>query len=80
MACVYVYVIILTFLGPEKLGQSFDVDHDDDLAEATGTTAIGASTGKQADRDEERGSSEVDPFHKPPLPERSQAREMDSKL
>lgn len=65
MACVYVYVIILTFLGPEKLGRSFDVEHDDDLAEATGKTAIGASTGKEVEKDEERGSSEAGHFHKP---------------
>lgn len=59
MACVYVYVIILAFLGPENLGRNFDVEHDDDLAEATGTTAIGVSTGKQADRDEEEGPRPV---------------------
>lgn len=65
MACVYVYVIVLTFLGPENLGKSFDVEQDDDLAEATHATAIGSSsTGKQADRDEERGSSEAGNFHR----------------
>ena len=65
MACVYVYVIILAFLGPENLGRSFDVEQDDDLAEATETTAIGSSaTGKQADRDAERGSSESGHFDK----------------
>lgn len=65
MACVYVYVIVLAFLGPENLGRNFDVEHDDDLAEATHATTIGSSsTGKQADRDEERGSSEAGHFHK----------------
>jgi SHS family lactate transporter-like MFS transporter len=29
MACTYVYVICLTFLGPEKLGRSFRVENDD---------------------------------------------------
>ena len=67
MACVYIYVIILAFLGPENLGRNFDVEHDDDLVEATGTTAMGASTGKQADRDEERGSSEAGHSHKSPI-------------
>lgn len=63
MACVYVYVIVLAFLGPEKLGRSFDVEQDDDLAEATQGRAIrSSSTGKQADRDEERGSSEAGKF------------------
>ena len=65
MACVYVYVIILAFLGPENRGRSFDVEQDDDLAEATHGRVIGSSsTGKQADRDEERGSSEAGNFHK----------------
>lgn len=34
MACVYVYVIILTFLGPEYLGRKFDVRHDHDIQDA----------------------------------------------
>ena len=67
MACVYVYVIVLAFLGPENLGRSFDVEHDDDLVEATGKNAVGASTGKQAERDEERGSSEAGQVHKSPV-------------
>ena len=36
MGCVYAYVLLLTFLGPEYLGRSFDVAHDNDMAEATG--------------------------------------------
>ena len=32
MACVYVYVIVLTLVGPEHLSRSFDVRHDDDMA------------------------------------------------
>jgi len=36
MACVYVYVIILTFVGPEHLRRSFDVDHDEDVREVAG--------------------------------------------
>ena len=54
MACVYVYVIVLAFLGPEYLGRSFDVEHDDDLAEVTARTAGGGSAGKRAENDEER--------------------------
>ena len=34
MACVYVYVIILTLVGPEKRGHKMDAKHDRDLAEA----------------------------------------------
>jgi SHS family lactate transporter-like MFS transporter len=32
MACVFVYVILLTIAGPERLGRNFDADHDADLA------------------------------------------------
>jgi MFS transporter, SHS family, lactate transporter len=35
MACVYVYVIILTFVGPEYKGRLFDISHDTDMEEAT---------------------------------------------
>lgn len=34
LGCVYVYVILLTFLGPENRGAHLDVAHDADLAEA----------------------------------------------
>ncbi len=40
MACVYVYVIILTLLGPEHLRRKFDVVHDDDVREVAGDDAI----------------------------------------
>lgn len=36
MGCVYAYVIILTFLGPENRGRSMAAHADHDLAEATG--------------------------------------------
>ena len=36
LGCVYAYVILLTFLGPEYLGRNFGVAHDNDMAEATG--------------------------------------------
>ncbi|KAF2465714.1 carboxylic acid transporter protein-like protein [Lindgomyces ingoldianus] len=35
MGCVYAYVILLTFIGPEYRGRKFDVAHDNDMAEAT---------------------------------------------
>lgn len=35
LGCVYVYVILLTLIGPEKLGRNLDVNHDADVAEAT---------------------------------------------
>jgi SHS family lactate transporter-like MFS transporter len=40
MGCVYIYVIILTFVGPEYLGRLFGVAHDQDLEEAAGHDAI----------------------------------------
>ena len=39
MACVFVYVIVLAFVGPENLGRKFDVAHDDDMEEAAGHDA-----------------------------------------
>jgi SHS family lactate transporter-like MFS transporter len=41
MACVYVYVIILTFLGPEYKGRSMAAHNDQDLAEAAGQASHG---------------------------------------
>ncbi|KAK9771753.1 putative Major facilitator superfamily domain-containing protein [Seiridium cardinale] len=35
MGCVYAYVILLTFIGPEHLSRSFDASQDVDLSEAT---------------------------------------------
>jgi SHS family lactate transporter-like MFS transporter len=40
MGCVYAYVIVLTFIGPEYLRRSFDVAHDSDVAEAVGHNTI----------------------------------------
>lgn len=36
MGCVYAYVILLTFVGPENRGRNFDVAADEDLAAVTG--------------------------------------------
>ncbi|KAL6702466.1 Carboxylic acid transporter [Coniothyrium glycines] len=36
MGCVYAYVILLTFLGPEYRGRNFDVAADEDMAAVTG--------------------------------------------
>jgi SHS family lactate transporter-like MFS transporter len=43
MACVYVYVIILTFIGPEHLRRKFDVAHDADVREVAGEETIVAA-------------------------------------
>ena len=46
MACVFVYVIVLALVGPERLGRRFDVAHDEDMAEATGSDTV-ATAGHQ---------------------------------
>ena len=52
MACVYVYVIILAFLGPEYKGRDMGVSRDGDMQEATGGEAMGrrseGSSGKDS--------------------------------
>lgn len=44
MACVYVYVIVLTFIGPENLRGKFDVAHDSDAREVVGDAAVEHAT------------------------------------
>jgi MFS transporter, SHS family, lactate transporter len=51
MGCVYAYVIILTFIGPEHLSRSFDASVDADLSEAT---ALGPGK-KHVEEEEEKG-------------------------
>lgn len=36
MGCVYAYTIIVTLIGPENKGRDFEVQHDNDMYEATG--------------------------------------------
>lgn len=57
MACVYVYVIVLTFFGPEHRGRNFDVAHDEDLSDATGHRGL---TGGQRNGEEKRDSSDAE--------------------
>ncbi|KAL8823202.1 MAG: hypothetical protein Q9191_006075, partial [Dirinaria sp. TL-2023a] len=65
MACVFVYVIILALVGPERLGRKFDVAHDSDMTEAAGRDAVAAAAHERgalgkADRDsceDEKGNS-----------------------
>lgn len=42
MACVFVYVIILALVGPERLGRRFGVAHDSDMDEAAGQDTVAA--------------------------------------
>lgn len=60
MGCVYVYTILLTFLGPEMLGHKFDVAHDHDAAEGLGQVvepregSYGSKDGAEAEEAEEK--------------------------
>ncbi|KAM0306507.1 hypothetical protein HYE67_002518 [Fusarium culmorum] len=53
MACVYVYVIVLTFVGPENLRGKFDVAHDADTREVMGTRAMDHADQYRRSGDEE---------------------------
>lgn len=56
LGCVYVYVIVMTILGPEMRGKSFDVSHDRDLQEANPEAfqrAIGHDADESSSGDEE---------------------------
>lgn len=43
MGCVYAYVILLTFLGPEYLRRQFGIAHDSDMEEVAGHETIEAA-------------------------------------
>lgn len=66
MGCVYLYVIVLTFVGPEHLRRSFDVQEDSDLSEAAGHETIeaalararGQARAEKADPEEAGGDGE----------------------
>lgn len=60
MACVYVYVIILTLLGPENLGRKFGVEHDRDMAEVAGNETLATVAHRRDGRVVDRDSSEAD--------------------
>ncbi|EFX03533.1 sugar transporter family protein [Grosmannia clavigera kw1407] len=40
LGCVYVYVIVLTLIGPEHLRRSFDAEHDQDLRAVAGDETV----------------------------------------
>lgn len=54
MGCVYAYVILLTFLGPEHLSRSFDASQDADITDVTGRME------KSVTHDDARPSEQVD--------------------
>ena len=46
MACVFAYTIVLTLIGPERNGRSFDVEDDEDAVEVAGKGAVEAAGAK----------------------------------
>ena len=60
LGCVYAYVILITFVGPEYLNRQFDVAHDHDMEEAAGHSAMMRIAHVEDDKssgDEEKGVS-----------------------
>lgn len=53
MGCVFAYVLILTLVGPERNGRSFDVEDDEDTREVAGKDTVEAA-GQKADAEVER--------------------------
>ena len=59
MGCVFAYVILLAFIGPEKLGKDFGVHADSDLKEAAGEEKVSVVGGHgRHSADEESSGSE----------------------
>ena len=60
---MFIYVIILALIGPEKLGHRFGVAHDNDLADAVGENMVSAVVHRReamGHDDVENGSSDGD--------------------
>ena len=53
VGCVYAYLLVLTFLGPEHLGRKFGVAHDADVREVVEFETIS----RVVSREDERGSA-----------------------
>ncbi|RYP05681.1 hypothetical protein DL765_009753 [Monosporascus sp. GIB2] len=64
MGCVYAYVILLTFLGPEHLSRPFDAAHDADVAEAIGHR--GGHSGRQGGGSVSEDDAEKGTVHEKP--------------
>lgn len=60
MGCVYAYVILLTFIGPEYRGRNFDVASDSDMEAATGQDSAAIRRKLEGDHDAARGDSDVE--------------------
>ncbi|KAI9727319.1 MAG: hypothetical protein M1828_006938 [Chrysothrix sp. TS-e1954] len=60
MGCVYAYVIILTFFGPEYLGRKLDVKHDNDMKEAAHNEFVTVMGNDRDDRHLDKGDMSSD--------------------
>lgn len=58
MGCVYVYVIILTLIGPEYRGRSMDVHADEDMAEAAARGHVESKAVRRESEDKDLGRGE----------------------
>ncbi|KAK1779762.1 major facilitator superfamily domain-containing protein [Copromyces sp. CBS 386.78] len=59
MGCVYAYVILLTLVGPEYLGRSFDVSEDEDVREVAGEEVVRGAVAGGHGHDGTGSASEV---------------------
>ena len=60
MACVYVYVIFLALVGPERRGHHFGVEGDDDMIEAAGEGTMAAVLHRREAMGHDQNSSDGD--------------------
>jgi SHS family lactate transporter-like MFS transporter len=61
MGCVFAYVIVLTFVGPEYLKRSFEVREDSDMDEAAGHDTIEAALRRIHERNAVGAGAHSDP-------------------
>ena len=64
MGCVYVYVIILTFVGPEHLRRKFDVVHDQDARAVVGDERMDYEQARRMKEDDRKLSDVEKPSNK----------------
>lgn len=64
MGCVFTYVIVLTFVGPERRGHHFGVEGDDDMVEAVGDGATAGALHRREAMGHDRDSSDGDVHEK----------------
>lgn len=60
MGCVFAYVIVLTFVGPERRGHHFGVEGDDDMVEAAGDGTVAAVLHRREAMGHDQDSSDGD--------------------